>query len=165
MKRILWRYLPLLLGSLFIIGMLAGCALRSSNVVQPTATKTTVVISLEDTQFKVSEPLGVLIKNTGSADVYTLDGRAYCTMLELQQYNAQKKVWVAVDRCRDTVQPHVLVIRAGMSEPFTLAPASPSDPNAWESGTYRIAVTFSAKPDGTSAAQVAYSQGFTIGGS
>lgn len=165
LKRILRRYLPFLLCSLFIIGMLAGCKLRPSNTAQPTATKTAVTISLEDTQFKVSEPLGVLIKNTGSTNVYALDGRASCTILELQQYDSQKKAWVAVDRCRDTVQPHVLIIPAGMSEAFTLAPGSAGDPNSWESGTYRIAVSFSTQPDGKTAAQVAYSQGFTIEGS
>lgn len=145
-----------------MLALLAGCKSQDSAVVQPTATKMTVEITLQNTRYEVSEPLGILIKNTGSTDVYALDGQAACTILQLQQYVLQTKSWVKIDRCLDTVQPHVLVLHPGMSEPFTLAPGSASDPNAWEPGVYRIAITFSKQSDGASAAQVAYSQGFTI---
>jgi hypothetical protein len=91
-----------------------------------------------------------------------VDGKAYCTILQLQQYSTQQKAWVAVDRCRDKAPPHVLAIRAGMSEPFTLAPTSGGDPNAWATGTYRIALTYSPHDDGATDAQTAYSQGFDI---
>lgn len=151
-----------LLCSLFMLSILAGCKVRSSNIALPTATKATVVITMENLEYETSEPLGILVKNAGSADVYALDGLSACTMLQLQQYDSDKKVWVATDRCRETVQPRALVIRAGMSEPFTLAPTSSGDPNAWDSGTYRIALTFTTHADGKTAAQTAYSPGFTI---
>ncbi len=153
-----------LLCSLFMLSVLAGCKLRGSNIALPTATKATVVITMQNPEFETTEPLGILVKNTGSADVYALDGLSACTVLQLQQYDSDKKTWVAAARCRETVQPRVLVIRAGMSEPFTLAPSSPGDPNAWDSGTYRIALTFTTHPDGKAAAQTAYSPGFTISG-
>lgn len=167
MKHPVRRHYPLLLFllcSLFMLSILAGCKLRGSNITLPTATKATVAITMQNREFETSEPLGILVKNTGSADVYALDGLSACTVLQLQQYDSDKKAWVAADGCRETVQPRVLVIRAGMSEPFTLAPSSPGDPNSWDSGTYRIALIYTTHADGKSAAQTAYSPGFTISG-
>ncbi len=167
MKHPMRSYYPLLLllCSLFMPSVLAGCKVRTSNIALPTATKATVTITMQNLELDTSEPLGVLVKNTSSANVYALDGLSGCTVLQLQQYDSDKKTWVAADRCRETVQPRVLLIRAGMSEPFTLAPNSPGDPNAWASGTYRIALSFTTQSNGTSSAQVAYSPGFTISGS
>lgn len=168
MKHPMRRPYPLLLCSLFMLSVLsalAGCKISASNIALPTATKTTVAITMQNLEFDTSEPLGILVKNTGSANVYALDGLSGCTVLQLQQYDSDKKAWVAADRCRETVQPRVLVIRKGMSEPFTLAPTSSGDPNAWDSGAYRIALTFSTHADGTSETQVAYSPGFNISGS
>jgi hypothetical protein len=161
------RHYPFLLCSLFmvsVLGGLAGCKISASNIALPTATKATVAITMQNRDFATSEPLGILVKNTGSADVYAFDGLSGCTVLQLQQYDSDKKAWVAADRCRETVQPRVLVIRKGMSEPFTLAPSSPGDPNSWDSGAYRIALTFSTHPAGKSEMQVAYSPGFNISG-
>jgi hypothetical protein len=155
--------ISLLLFSAFCaVAIFTGCRTDSNAVAQPTATKTSVAISLQNVKFMVSEPLGILVKNSGSKTVYAVDGKAYCTMLQLQQYSTQQKVWVAVDRCRDKAPPHVLAIRAGTSEPFTLAPTSDGDPNSWAPGTYRIALSFSMHDDGQTEAQTAYSQGFTI---
>ena len=167
MKHPMRRHYPLLLCSLFmlsVLGGLAGCKIRSSNIALPTATKTTVAITMQNLEFDTSEPLGILVKNTGSADVYALNGLSGCTVLQLQQYDSDKKAWVAADGCRETIQPRVLVIRKGMSEPFTLAPTSRGDPNSWDSGTYRIALTYTTHADGKTAAQTAYSPGFTISG-
>ena len=159
------RIYPLALGALcalVLLVLLAGCRATTSTVAQPTATKTTVVISLQNVKFMTSEPLGILIKNTGSKSVYAVDGKAYCTILQLQMYVPQQKNWVAVDRCHDKSPAHVLAIHGGMSEPFTLAPTSDGDPNAWATGTYRIALTYSSHDDGATDAQTAYSQGFDI---
>lgn len=162
MEHHLIRRLLLVLSAICALGLMAGCKANSTTANMPTATKSIVQITLQNTKFGTSEPLGILIKNNSNTDVYTLDGKASCTILQLQQYSTDKKTWVGIDACHDIVQPHVLVIRAGMSEPFTLAPGSASDPNAWGPGNYRIALSFSLKSDGTSAEQVAYSQGFTI---
>ncbi|HEU4784062.1 MAG TPA: hypothetical protein VFS83_12035 [Ktedonobacterales bacterium] len=75
MKHPVRRHFPFLLFllcSLFmlsVLGVLAGCKLRSSNIALPTATKATVVITMQNREFETSEPLGILVKNTGSADV------------------------------------------------------------------------------------------------
>lgn len=167
-KYLLTKRLAILLLSLFVLvmtAMVAGCKTSTQTIAQPTATSATIQITLQNAKFGVSQPLGVLIKNTGKKDVYALDGQAACTFLQVQQYDTQKKDWVAVDRCRDVVPPTSLVIRAGASEPFTLAPVSSADPNAWAPGTYRIALAYSAQPDGKTDMQMAYSQGFTIASS
>jgi hypothetical protein len=148
-----------------MVSVLAGCKVRAANIVLPTATKMTVEITMQNREYNTSEPLGILVTNTGSANVYALDGLAGCTVLQLQQYDSDKNAWITVDRCHDTTQPRILLMRAGMSEPFTLAPNSASDPNTWSAGTYRIALAFTTHSDGTSAVQVAYSRGFTISGS
>ena len=147
---------------MLLLGGLTGCKISSSAAPVPTATNTVVVLTIQNARFGVSEPLGILVKNAGKTDIYARDGLASCTVLQLQRYDSQKKAWISVGRCLDTVQPRVLLIRAGMSEPFTLAPGSTEDPNAWAPGAYRIALTFTAQSDGKSATQVAYSRGFTI---
>ena len=167
MKHPMRRHYPLslfLLCSLFLLSVLSGCKISRSNIALPTATKATVTITMQNLEFETSEPLGILVKNTGSADVYAVDGLSGCTVLQLQQYDSDKKTWVAADRCHETVQPRALVIRKGMSEPFTLAPTSSGDPNAWDSGSYRIALTFTTHADGKTSTQTAYSPGFTISG-
>lgn len=163
MKQALRRHLPLIIAAIFVICLLEGCKLRdSSAIAQPTATNLTIEITLQKANYGVNEPVGVVIKNNGKSDVYALDGQASCTILQLQQFDAQKHDWVRIDTCQDNTPAHTLAIHAGMSEPFTLAPGSTADPNSWATGSYRIALSFSAKPDGVSSAQVAYSQGFTI---
>ncbi|HEX5439300.1 MAG TPA: hypothetical protein VFW76_00320, partial [Ktedonobacterales bacterium] len=77
-----------LLCSLFVLSLLAGCKLRGANIALPTATQATVAITMQNREFETSEPLGVLVKNTGAADVYALDGLSGCTVLQVQQYDA-----------------------------------------------------------------------------
>lgn len=162
MKRVLWQRVLWILCSLFVLAMAAGCKSNGPAIAEPTATKSALEITLQNAKLGVSQPLGILIKNAGSTNVYALDGQASCTILQIQRYDEQKKKWGAIGRCRDVLPPTVLVIRAGMSESFTLSPGSAVDPNAWAPGIYRIAVSFSTHPDGKSGAQVAYSHGFTI---
>lgn len=161
LKRLLRRHLLFFLCSIFVIGMVAGCKTTGTTTV-PTATKSAVQITLQNVRLDVSEPLGILVTNTGSTDLHAIDGKAACTFLQLQQYDSEKKSWVSRDQCRNAASSHVLTIRAHMSEAFTLAPSSASNPNSWEPGVYRIALSFSTNRDGTSGAQVTYSQGFTI---
>jgi hypothetical protein len=162
----LWRrYLPFALSAAFVLVLVSGCKPRGSLDTLPTATSDSVQLTLQNAKLGVNEPIGVLVKNTGTTDVFAIDGQAACTILGMQQYSSQQNAWTPVDVCHDTAQPHVVIIRAGMSEPFTLPPVSANDPNAWASGTYRIALTFSPSPDGKTSAKVAYSEAFVISGS
>jgi hypothetical protein len=162
----LWRrHLPFALSVAFVLVLLTGCKSHGSLDTLPTATSESVQLVLQNAKFGTSEPVGILVKNTGKTDVYAIDGQAACTILGMQQYSSQQNGWTPVDACHDNAPPHVVVVRAGMSEPFTLPPVSANDPNAWASGTYRIALTYSASLDGKTASKVAYSQAFTIASS
>jgi hypothetical protein len=162
----LWRrYFPFALSVAFVFVLLTGCKSHGSLDTLPTATSETVQLALQNAKFGTTEPLGILVTNTGKTEVYAIDGQAACTILGLQVYSSQQNAWTSVDVCHDNAQPHVVVIRAGMSEPFTLPPMSTNDSNAWASGTYRVALTYSAALDGKTASKVAYSQAFIIASS
>jgi hypothetical protein len=162
----LWRrHLPFALSVAFVLMLLTGCKSHGSLDALPTATSDSVQLALQNAKFGTSEPVGILVTNTGKTDVYAVDGQAACTILGMQEYSSQQNAWTPVDVCHDNAQPHVVVVRAGMSEPFTLPPASANDPNTWASGTYRIALTYSDSLAGKTASKVAYSQAFIIASS
>ena len=165
MKPLWRRYFPFALSVAFVFVLLTGCKSHGSLDTLPTATSETVQLTLQNAKFGTTEPIGILVTNTGKTDVYAVDGQAACTILGLQEYSSQQNAWTAADVCHDNAQPHVVVIRAGMSEPFTLPPTSMNDPNSWASGTYRISLTYSASLDGKTASKVAYSQAFMIASS
>lgn len=165
MKSLWKRHLPFALSVAFVLMLLTGCKSHGSLDTLPTATSDSVQLALQNAKFGTSEPVGILVTNTGKTDVYAVDGQAACTILGMQEYSSQQNSWTPVDVCHDNAQPHVVVVRAGMSEPFTLPPASANDPNTWASGTYRIALTYSDSLDGKTASKVAYSQAFIIASS
>jgi hypothetical protein len=150
---------------LALVFMLAGCASSSATVKVPvpTAAPGALQITVDRQHYTVSQPIGVTVKNTSTTDYYALDGQSACTFLQLQHYDATRKVWVIVEGCERVSQANVLAIPAGLSEPFTLAPGTKaSNPNAWDAGVYRIAIRYSPQSDAGGAAQAAYSAGFVI---
>jgi len=152
--------LPLLLLSLLLV---AGCAFGAAPTGPiPTATGGDVRLATDRGSYGTHTPVGLTLVNAGHSDYYAVDGRSGCTIVQLQRYDDQRNEWLSVDGCTTPSQPHVLVIRAGMREPFTLAPASASDANAWESGVYRVAAAFSTNDDGVTGEHIAYSAGFVI---
>lgn len=144
---------------------LAGCNSSSATVKVPvpTAAPGALQITLDRKQYTPSQPFGVTVKNTSQTDYYALDGQSSCTFLQLQHFDAAKKVWVIVEGCERVSQANALAIPAGLSEPFTLAPGTKaSNPNAWDAGVYRIAIRYSAQADAGGAARAAYSAGFVV---
>jgi hypothetical protein len=117
---------------------------------------------VDRTSYLVSEPIGVTVTNSSGSNFYAVTSRSACTFLQLQQWNGAHKQWTNVYGCGDTSQTQVLLVRAGMQEPFSLAPTSPANVNAWATGSYRIAMTYSTSTDGISGAQTALSPSFTI---
>lgn len=155
----------LLLTVLAVTLVLAGCDSSSATVKVPvpTAAPGALQITIDRPQYTVSQPIGVTVKNTSKTDYYALDGQSSCTFLQLQHFDATKKVWVIVEGCERVSQANALAIPAGVSEPFTLAPGTKaSNPNAWDAGVYRIAIRYSPQPDAGGAAQAAYSAGFVV---
>jgi hypothetical protein len=166
MKQRLWRRaalrpsLPLVP---LLVLLLSGCALGATPTGPfPTATSGDLRLSTARGSYGTHTPVGLTLVNGSGGDYYAVDGRSGCTIVQLQRYDAARKDWLSVDGCTTPGQPHVLVIHAGMREPFTLAPTSASDANSWESGVYRVAAAYSANSDGVSGERIAYSAGFMI---
>jgi hypothetical protein len=151
-----------LLAALSVLGCLAAC---STNAVSakplPTATTGDIRITINQKQFNVSDPVGVTVTNTGNDTYYAFTGRSGCTFLQLQQYTAATNTWKNVFGCQGT-NPTTVQITPQISEPFTLAPNSASNPNAWDPGTYRVALPYGTQPEGSDTSLVAYSGAFTI---
>jgi hypothetical protein len=159
---------PASVGALVLLALalaLAGCNSPSATVKipVPTAAPGALQITIDRRQYAPNQPIGVAVKNTSQTDYYALDGQSSCTFLQLQHFDAAKKVWVIVEGCERVSQANALAIPAGLSEPFTLAPGTKaSNPNAWDAGVYRIAISYSAQADAGGAALAAYSAGFVV---
>jgi hypothetical protein len=151
------------LTAVLALGGLSACSNNSLNSnALPTATTGGIRIAVGQTQYGVSDPVGVTVTNTTSNQIYfAVSGRSGCTFLQLQQYSTSKKSWVSVFGCPGG-NPTPLEITPQLSEPFTLAPNSSSNPNAWDPGTYRVALLYSTSSDGVSKPVVAYSAAFTV---
>lgn len=162
MRTRLRRYAPLLPLTLLLV---TGCAFWATPTGPvPTATGGDLRLTTDRGSYGTHTPVGLTLVNASNGDYYAVDGRSGCTIVQLQRYDDQRNEWLSVDGCTTPSQPHILLIRAGMREPFTLAPTSASDTNSWESGLYRVAAAYSANGDGVSGERIAYSAGFTIDG-
>jgi hypothetical protein len=151
-----------LLAALSVLGCLAACSTTTaSGKSLPTATAGDIRIVVNQSQFNVSDPVGVMVTNSGNHTYYAVTGRSGCTFLQLQQYTAATNTWQNVFGCQG-VNPATVEIAPQISEPFTLAPNSASNPNAWDPGTYRISLPYGIQADGSDTAIVAYSDAFTI---
>ncbi|HEX6122271.1 MAG TPA: hypothetical protein VFY89_03880 [Ktedonobacterales bacterium] len=156
-----WAGLAALAGLMaLVLGACAGGS--SSGIVIPTATAGQLRLSTDRATYSVSQPIGITVSNTSGNNYYALTGHSACTFLQMQRYDSAHKQWNDVNACGDGAPAQVLLIRGHMSEPLSLAPGATPSANTWQPGTYRIALSYSAKSDGTSDPQVAYSQGFTI---
>ena len=144
---------------------LAGCAAAALNPLGPTPSATSGALRLttDHSAYTLIAPIGVTVTNTGRTDLYALDGRSGCAIVQLQQYDSSTSKWVSIVGCSQATSPRPDRIAAGVTIPFTLAPTSSGDPNKWDRGLYRVAVAFSANSDATTDGRLAFSAGFTIG--
>ncbi len=150
------------LAALLALGSFSACSGTSVTAKPlPTATTGAIQIAVSQTEFTVSQPVGVNVTNTSNNTYYSVSGRTACTFLQLQELDTAKNAWVNVYGC-PAANPTPLQITQHISEPFTLAPSSPSNQNAWDPGTYRVAVAYSTSSDGSSSPMVAFSAAFTI---
>ncbi|MGO8950572.1 MAG: hypothetical protein ACLQUY_23550 [Ktedonobacterales bacterium] len=150
------------LAAILALGSLAACSSTSvTSKLLPTATAGDIKILVSQTQFNVSDPVGVTVTNTSNQTFYAVNGRSGCTFLQLQELDTAKNSWVSVSGC-PAASPTPLAITPQLSEPFTLAPNSPSNENAWDPGTYRVALLYSASSDGSSSPLLAFSAAFTV---
>lgn len=145
--------------------LLAGCSFGNQ---QPgpalKASSGPIRLTTDLSSYATGQAIGVTVTNTSKQTYYTLDNRSGCSIVQMQQYNSGKKQWVSVDGCQGYGAPQALEITPNLVEPFTLAPTSSGNGNAWDTGTYRVVLAYSTNPDGTSDETLAYSAGFTIHG-
>lgn len=144
--------------------LLAGCAEGALSPLGPTPSATSGALRLttDHSAYGLDTPIGVTVTNAGATDVYALDGRSGCAIIQLQQYDSSTRQWTSVVGCTQATSPRPDRITAGAATPFTLAPTSSADPNKWDRGLYRVAVAYSANSDATTDGQIAFSAGFTI---
>jgi len=150
----------------FVLALvLAGCAEVALGPFGPTPSATSGALRLttDHGAYALTSPIGVMVTNTGGADLYALDGRSGCAIVQLQRYDSSTSKWISVVGCSQATSPRPDRIAAGVTIPFTLAPTSSGDPNKWDRGLYRVAVAFSANSDATTDGRLAFSAGFTIG--
>jgi hypothetical protein len=148
--------------ALFGLGSLSACSGGASGAAPlPTATTGTIQIAVSRSQFAAHDPVGATLTNTSDSTFYAMNGRSACTFFQLQEFNSSKHAWVNVVGCAG-VNPTPLEISPRLTEPFTLAPTSSTDPNSWDPGTYRIVLAYGTSASGSDASTLAFSSGFTI---
>ena len=151
-----------LLAALSVLGCLAACSTTTvASKPLPTATNSTIRLTISRSQFNVTDPVGVMVTNTGNQTYFAITGRSGCTFLQLQEYAATSNTWNNVFGCQG-VNPATVQITPQISEPFTLAPNSASNPNAWDPGTYRVFLPYGTQADGSDTSLIAYSGAFTV---
>jgi hypothetical protein len=144
--------------------LLAGCAEGALSPLGPTPSATSGALRLttDHSSYGLDTPIGVTVTNAGATDVYALDGRSGCAIIQMQRYDSPTRQWNSVVGCTQVTSPRPDRISAGSAIPFTLAPTSSADPNKWDRGLYRVAVAYSANTDATTDGLIAFSSGFTI---
>jgi len=144
--------------------LFSACASTTTKlpVVGTAATTGPISVTTNLSTYTSGEPIGATVTNSSKSDYYTQNGKSSCTMVQLEQYNAKTSAWTPVDSCNGSQPTQTLAIAEGTSVPYTLAPASTTDPNAWQPGTYRVAVQYTTQVDGVTNPQEAHSAAFTI---
>lgn len=158
------RWLALAALTVLVATALAACSSNNAKAIAlPTATTSSIRVAVDHTTYTVSQAVGVTVTNSASkADYYAKTGKSVCTYLQLQEYNASKKIWVQVDTCQTSDQPRALMIQHASSLPYTFAPVSPANQNQWDPGTYRVALDYAPDSTVVSGIVTAYSAAFTI---
>ena len=153
------------LGVVVLAGATACTSDKARAVNIPAATRGDITLAVDRPSYTPSMPVGVTMKNGSKKNYYALDGRTGCTILQLEEYIQAKKAWAAVNLCTLGTQPTVRWVSPGANEPFTFAPGNaPTDANQWQSGLYRVSLTYSATAPGSGPTTTAYSVGFVISG-
>lgn len=144
--------------------LLSGCATTTGKTTIEGSKATTgpVVVTTDLASYPTGQVIGVLVTNGSATNYYTRDGKSGCSVVQLEQYNSGTGKWTNVDPCVGASAIQTLTIAPSTGVPYTLAPNSPADVNAWQAGTYRVAVLYSTAGDGATNAQEAHSAAFTV---
>lgn len=164
--RVRWRgntLFAFLLGLLCVVALTAcGSGATTKPPAGSAATTGPITITTDRAHYTVSDAIGVNVSNTSKTDYYTLDGKSGCVIVQLERYSTKKKAWQKLDPCASQIAVQAYAIAQNSQEQFTLPPGSSADPNSWDTGLYRITVTYSTKADGVTSPQEANSAAFQI---
>ena len=158
-----WRGWLILAATLLLF---SACASNSTlhPITEASATTGPVTVTTNLASYTTSDAIGVTVTNTSKTAYYTRNGKSACTVVQIERFNAATGKWTPVDACAAGQQAQPLTIAASSSIPYTLAPTSASDANAWQAGTYRIVLTYSTQADGVTNPQQARSAAFAVKG-
>ena len=89
--------------------VLAGCAEGALSPLGPTPSATSGALRLttDHSAYRLDTPIGVTVTNAGATDVYALDGRSGCAIIQLQQYDSSTRTWISVVGCSQATSPRV----------------------------------------------------------
>ena len=161
--RLRWRGWLLLIATALLVSACSSAG-PSHPISGATATMGAVTVTTNASTFTANDAIGATVTNNSKSDFYTQNGKSGCTIVQLERYSAATGQWTRLDGCNSAAPTQTLVIGESTSVPFTLAPTSSADLNAWQPGTYRITVSYTTQSDGVSGLQVAHSAAFTVTG-
>ena len=161
--RLRWRGVSILAAALILFSACSSGA-SSHPITGATATTGPIVVTTNLASYTTGDAVGAIVTNSSKSNFYAQDGKSACTIVQLEKYDATSGEWKHVDLCNGSQATQVLMLAENSSVPYTLAPTSTSDVNAWDAGTYRVAVVYSTAADGATGVQEAHSAAFTING-
>lgn len=156
-----WRGWLILAAVLFLFSACSSAG-ASHPITGTTATTGPVTVTTNLPHYTTGDAIGAIVTNNSKTQYYTQNGKSACTVVALERYDATSGAWKRVDACNGGQPTQTLLLADSSSVPYTLAPTSESDVNAWQPGTYRISVTYSTQPDGISDPQEAHSAAFVV---
>jgi hypothetical protein len=127
----------------------------------PTQVGQIIAITTDRPHYGPSEVIGVTVRNITTSPFYATEQYSGCTMLQLQLH--LKGAWQTVQPCVSGPPPQVRQLAPKGAFPLSFGPGNaPDDPNLWRVGTYRFALAYSTKSDGSNATAFSYSAGFDV---
>lgn len=158
-----WRGWLILVATLLLF---SACSTGgpSHGITGAAATTGPVTVTTNLSTYTTGDAIGATVTNNSKSDFYTQNGKSGCTIIQLEKFDAASGKWTRLDGCNGASPTQTLAIGENTSIPYTLAPTSSTDLNAWQPGTYRVSVAYTTQADGATSPQEAHSAAFTVTG-
>ncbi|MGH2503036.1 MAG: hypothetical protein ACRDID_11025 [Ktedonobacterales bacterium] len=158
-----WRGWLILIATLLLFSA-CSTGRPSHPITGATATTGSVTVTTNLSTYTAGDAIGATVTNNSKSDFYTQNGKSGCTIIQLEKFDTASGKWTHLDGCNGASPTQILAIAESSSVPYTLAPTSSADLNAWQPGTYRVSVAYSTQADGATSPQEAHSAAFTVSG-
>jgi hypothetical protein len=161
-----WRHaaLAVTVGLLLALAT-TGCASPKTRTTTlsapPTQAAQLIDIVTDHSRYHPSQAIGVTVRNVTGTPLYAIEQYSACTMLQLQ-FRLNGK-WDTVQPCIGGPQPQLRLLAPKVMFPLSFGPGNaPDNPNLWRVGTYRFALQYGTKADGSNIESFSYSAGFEV---